>query len=165
MRRSVAAALLGLVALVAAGCGDDDGGDGGEASPEDGAAPSDDETGTTLDQSPFCVTVRDLEALGSEPADGDGSPEEVLEQNDEIVDLIEAARSSAPDDVPPDVHALFEDYLLLSAAITTAEGDTEAAFSALQAEQPDLMTRLSAPDAHGEAFRWFSERCGTAPPG
>jgi hypothetical protein len=161
MPRSVAAALVALVALVAAGCSDD--GNGG--SPDEGAAPADEAPGTTVDQSPFCVTIRELEALGSEPAEGGGSPEEVLEQNDEVVALLEAARSSAPADAPPDVHALFEDYVLLSSAITTAGGDTEAAFAALQAEQPDLMTRLSGPDAHAEAFRWFSERCGTAPPG
>jgi hypothetical protein len=157
MGRAALAVLLALAAL-ATGCSDDDG-----ASSADGAAAGED-TGTTLDQSPFCVTVRDLEQLGSAPAEGDGSPEEVLEQNAAIVELLESAKGTAPADAPPDVHALFDDYLVLSAAITASEGDPDAAFAALQAEQPDLMTRLSAPDAHGEAFRWFSERCGTAPP-
>jgi hypothetical protein len=157
MRRAALAVLVVLAAL-ATGCSDDD----GASAPEDAAAGED--TGTTLDQSPFCVTVRELEELGSEPAEGDGSPEEVLEQNADIVDLLESAKGTAPADAPPDVHALFDDYLVLSAAITASGGDTDAAFAALQAEQPDLMSRLSEPDAHGEAFRWFSERCGTAPP-
>ena len=157
MRRAALAVLVVLAAL-ATGCSDDD----GASAPEDAAAGED--TGTTLDQSPFCVTVRELEELGSEPAEGDGSPEEVLEQNADIVFLLEAAKGTAPADAPPDVHALFDDYLVLSAAITASGGDPDAAFTALQAEQPDLMSRLSEPDAHGEAFRWFSERCGTAPP-
>ena len=157
MRRGALAVLLAVAAL-ATGCSDGD----GAGSPDDAAI--DDDTGTTLDPSPFCVTVRELEELGSEPAEGDGTPEEVLEQNAAIVELLEAAKGTAPADAPPDVHALFDDYLLLSAAITTSGGDTDAAFAALQAEQPDLMSRLGAPDAHGEAFRWFSERCGTAPP-
>jgi hypothetical protein len=152
MRRLLVAAVL----VVAAGCGGDDGADA-----VDGGG---DQTSTTLDQSPFCVAVRSLEELGSEPADSEGTPEEVLAQNDEIVALLEAARASTPADAPADVTALFDDYLLLSAAVTTAGGDTTAAFTALQAEQPELVARLSGPDAHRAAFQWFADRCGTAPP-
>jgi ABC-type glycerol-3-phosphate transport system substrate-binding protein len=153
-------ALLVLVALLAACGGDDDGDDAASGEEADAG-----ETGTTLDESPFCVTIRALEQMGSEPAQGSGTPEEVLSQNDEIIAHLEDAQASTPADAPPDVPALFDDYLALSAAITTAAGDTDAAFAALQAQQPELVTRLSAPDAHNEAFRWFSERCGTAPPG
>lgn len=162
MRRFVAASLLLVSALVAlGGCGGDDGGGADAAGASDGGA---DDTEPALDQSPFCVTIRSLEDMGNEPDSGDGTPEEVLAQNDEIIRLLEDATATAPDDAPADVQSLFDDYMVLSQAITTSGGDTDAAFAALQADEPELMARLAQPDAHTEAFTFFSERCGTAAP-
>jgi hypothetical protein len=169
VRRAIFAALLTL-AVAAAGCsgGDDD--DSGASTRNDGAGSDDtgdgEGTDTTeaVDGSPFCVAIRSLEALGAEPASGTGTSEEVLAENAQVTTLVEEATANAPEDAPADVQALFDDYLLLSAAIEAAGGDTEAAFTALSTQQPALMERLSQPDAHREAFTFFAGRCGIAAP-
>jgi hypothetical protein len=163
MRRALPAALL-AIALLATGCsGDDD--EPSAATSADGADEGErTDTTAALDGSPFCVAIRSLEALGAEPSSGAGTPEEVLAENAQVTTLVEEATANAPEDAPADVQALFDDYQLLSAAIEAAGGDTEAAFTALSADQPALMERLSQPNAHLEAFTFFSGRCGTAAP-
>jgi hypothetical protein len=151
---------VGCLAFLAA-CGDG-GGKAGDAKTSGDAAATEDTQ--ALDQSPFCVTIRSLEAMGTEPDAGDATPEAVLAQNEEIITLLDEATASAPDDAPADVQALFDDYQVLSDAITAAAGDTEAAFATLSTDQPELMARLAAADVHKEAFTFFAERCGTAPP-
>lgn len=163
MRRAVPAALL-AIALLATGCsgGDDEPsavtrGDGAD----EGEGPG---TTAAVEGSPFCVAIRSLEALGAEPSSGGGTPQEVLAQNAEVTGLVEEATANAPEDAPADVQALFDDYQLLSAAIETAGGDTQAAFATLSTEQPALIERLNRADAHLEAFTFFADRCGTAAP-
>jgi hypothetical protein len=164
-RRLLCAAALGLTAL-AVGCGKgDDPADAGdpvddEAVHEDGGDPE-----VELDQSTFCVTIRQLEAMGSAPAGGDSSPEAALAQNAEVRALLDEAAATAPDDAPPDVQALLDDYGILTTAIDGAGGDTTAAFEALSAAEPELMARLGQPAAgHADAFTYFADRCGTAAP-
>jgi hypothetical protein len=140
---------------------------GGGDKKADGDAATNDTTADTevvLDQSPFCVAIRSLEAMGTEPDAGDGTPAAVLTQNEQLVALLDEATASAPADAPGDVQAFLDDYQVLSDAITVAAGDTEAAFATLSTDQPELMARLGAADAHKEAFTFFAERCGTAPP-
>jgi hypothetical protein len=166
MRRPILAALLALAVAAAAGCsgGDDD----AATAATDGVGDVDSEgaetTAAAVDGSPFCVAIRSLEALGAEPASGAGTPEDVLAENAQVTTLVEEATANAPEDAPADVQSLFDDYQLLSAAIEAAGGDTEAAFTALSAEQPALVDRLSQADAHTEAFTFFADRCGTAAP-
>jgi hypothetical protein len=147
---------------VVAACG----GGGGKASDTKGGSGGDGSATTevVLDQSPFCRTIRALEAMGKEPAAADGTPESVLAQNEEIVVLLDEATASAPEDAPADVQALLDDYQALSDAVTAAGGDTDTAFATLTTEQPELMARLTAADVHKEAFTFFADRCGTAPP-
>jgi hypothetical protein len=151
---------LAVVALAACGSDSDTGRPGpGERAADDEAAPS-----TTLDASPFCVTIRSLEALGSEPSATGGSVAEVLAQNASVSSLLDEAEASAPDDAPSDVQALFDDYRLVSEAILAAAGDTDAAYGTLTRDQPELLERLTQAGAHADAFAFFAERCGTAPP-
>jgi hypothetical protein len=162
-RRLLCAAALGLSAL-AVGCGTgDDAAD--DSAPIDDEAVSEDggEPGVELDQSTFCVTIRQLEAMGRAPDGGDGSPEAALAQTAEMRALLDEAAATAPDDAPPDVQALLDDYGLLTAAIEGAGGDTAAAFEALSTGEPELMARLTLPAAgHADAFSFFADRCGIA---
>jgi len=161
-RRSLRAVVAGLAVTALAACGSDGEGDAdrsGERAGDEEAAPS-----TTLDPSPFCVTIRSLEALGAEPAAGGGSPEEVLAQNASVASLLDEATASAPDDAPADVQALFDDYRVVSEAIVAASGDTEAASAALARDHSDVLQRLSGTAAHEDAFAFFVDRCGIAPP-
>jgi hypothetical protein len=157
----VGAALAGG-ALLGAGCGGDGHVDGPGKSTSGDEARAD--TTTTLDTSPFCVTIRSLEALGSEPSAAGAGPSEVLTQNASVASLLDDAAASAPDDAPADVQALFDDYRLVTDAIVATSGDTSAAYEALNRDHPGLLDRLGQPDAHREAFAFFADRCGTAPP-
>lgn len=161
MRRAL---LVSVLAIAAAGAGCSGGDDGSGAASNDGTGGEGTDTTAVVEGSPFCVAIRSLEALGTEPSSGAGTPEEVLAENAQITTLVEEATANAPEDAPADVQALFDDYQLLSAAIEAAGGDTDAAFTALSAEQPALLERLSQADAHLEAFTFFADRCGTAAP-
>lgn len=156
-----AAGLAVLLPLAVAACGGD--GDGDRDAPAQAASGDDASaaTSTTLDPSPFCVTIRSLEALGSEPSSAPATPAEVLAQNASVISLLDEATASAPADAPADVQALFDDYSIVSEAVAAASGDTAAAYAALSRDDPELTTRLSA---HDEAFAFFAQRCGTAPP-
>src|SRR5690606_15573912 len=102
-RSPLLAVLTGVATIVLVACG----GDAEEpaastAPPTDGVvdvadpgssttAPA---TPTTLDQSPFCVAVRALDALGSD-AD-EPTPEQVLEQTEAFLDVLAEAQVNAP---------------------------------------------------------------------
>jgi len=151
---------------VVGACGGNDTG-GAIDTPESnttGGSASADGTTTTLDKSPFCVAIRELESLGNAPPTGERTQALVLEQNEQLAGLIEDATNNAPQDAPADVASLLDDYRVVSEAIVAAAGDTEAAMAKLRAEQPELSDRLSQPSAHREAFEFFAELCGTAPP-
>jgi len=161
--RSIGAAVV-VGALVAVGACGGDGhvdGPGKAASAKEASGDERGATTTTLDASPFCVTIRSLEALGSEPSAAGGTPQQVLAQNAAVISLLDEATASAPEDAPSDVQALFDDYRLVSDAIAAASGDTNAAYEALTRDDPELTERLGT---HNEAFAFFAERCGTAPP-
>lgn len=155
-------ALLGVFTLAACG--------GGGDAPSKADAPTDGREGATgvtaapLDQTSFCVAIRALEALGSADATAAGTPAEVLAQNSRLAELIDEAAANAPADAPADVQHLVDDYVVLSDAIAAAGGDSEAAMATLRTEEPELVARFSRADAHKEAFTFFAERCGTAPP-
>ncbi len=169
MRRTVAIVGAGLVVLIVLPIvliqllGSDAGtsADGSKVSNE-----SESTTSSTkpLDDSPFCRSIRALEALSAEEDTSGGTPEEVLAQTEEVLGLVEDATASAPADAPTEVQLLFDDYQVLSAAIVTAKGDLDAAFGTLAVDEPELMARLGQPDAHRAALAFFSERCGTAAP-
>lgn len=169
MRRIVAIAGAGLVVLIVLPIvliqllGSDAGtsADGSKVSNEDAGATS---STKPLDDSPFCRAIRALEALSAEEDTSGGTPEDVLAQTDEVLGLVEDATASAPADAPAEVQALFDDYQMLSAAIVAANGDLDAAFTTLSVDEPELMARLSQPDAHRTALAFFAERCGTAAP-
>lgn len=154
-------ALLGAATVAACGGGSDDAKQGDGSASEDEAALATEEP---LDQSPFCVAIRALEALGARPAEGDGTPDEVLMQNSQVAGLISEAQASAPADAPADVQSLVSDYEALSDAIEAAAGDKDAAIASLSANEPEVIARFGQADAHRESFAFFAERCGTAPP-
>ncbi len=152
-----ACALTGLV-----GCG----GDGTPAPPDSGLGTTDN-TGLLgvsepLDDSPFCVAIRELEALSAGTAPADASVDDVLAQNAKLAALIAAASADVPDEAPGAVETLLADYGALATAIEKANGDTVAVFAALDASDPQLADRLRLPDAYNSAVVFFSERCGTA---
>ena len=62
------------------------------------------------------------------------------------------------------MQSLVDDYATFVDAVTAAAGDRDLAIATLSAEQPELLARFAQADAHGEAFAFFAERCGTAPP-
>lgn len=163
-RRRLAATVLSLVVMASAcsgGSGDDGAGRSGtdrsggdEAEAE---APS-----TTLDDSPFCQSVRALVALGDDA--GDPNPDAVLAQSEEMRGLLDEIAASSPADAPLEVAALLGDFRTIADAVTASGGDVDAAYATLQAEQPVLWARLAEPTAHDEGFRYFAERCGTPLP-
>ena len=164
------AACLGLAAAALAACGGDaeepaistvapsDGSvDVGESTTTSSTEPA---TPTTLDQSPFCVAIRGLDDLGTEV--DDPTPEQVLSDAEAFLDLLAEAQVNAPEDAPPALEALIDDWRAITEAIGRAAGDVDAAYAALAQEQPDLYARLGDPDAHREAFEFFATRCGAA---
>ncbi|MFZ6004137.1 MAG: hypothetical protein ACOYXM_09415 [Actinomycetota bacterium] len=172
MRRSVALAMaavgaiasLAVVVVVALEVlGDDSDGESPSRLVAGSDGPAD--TSEPLDQGSFCVAIRDLDALGARPSAGGGTPAQVLAQNAEFAALVDAATTDLPSDAPPVVTEFLEDNRALSAAITAAGGDPKAAFAALTASDPELVDRLAESSvAHAGAFRFFAQRCGTAPP-
>lgn len=163
MRRWLVLLAAGSVVVLAACSGGSDKGGGDDAGPAV-TGTGDERTTTTLDQSPFCVTIRAFEDLGSQPDAAASTPDAVLAQNAQMTALLDEATASAPDDAPADVQAMFDDYQALSDAITAAAGDTAAAFATLTTDQPELAARLEQQEVHKEAFTFFADRCGTAPP-
>lgn len=174
MRRSVALALAAVGALASLAVvvvvamevlGDETASDGATQGWVDNPDGGDtDGTAEPLDQSSFCVAIRDLAALGARPSAGAGTAAQVLAQNAEFAALVEAATSDLPSDAPPVVTAFLDDNRALSAAIEASAGDKDAAVAALTSSDPALVERLTQPAAHEGAFRFFAERCGTAPP-
>ncbi len=161
--------LLATVALGLAACGS--GGDGAapttEASspssttatsrglPGDGEAPLD-----SVPEGPFCESIAAIQGLGAGEAAG-GTPEQVLAQNEAMLDLLDEASASVPAGAPADVESLFDDYRTIAVAIGGAGGDVEAAYAAIQRDEPQLATRLFAESAHLPAFEFFANHCGT----
>lgn len=163
IRRTLSCAfLVGAGALVGAACsgGGDDGAGPTSSSTVDrtDAGPS---TTTTIEEGPFCDSVRALAALDS-TSPADGSPQEVLAQNEQMLDLIDEAAAAAPTDAPPDVQALFDDFHAIGEAIATAGGDVEQAYATLAEADPELTDRLTDPGAHMDAVGFFAVRCGVA---
>lgn len=157
----LALALIGTAALAACGAAGDDASKGGGSTDDQAATVT---TEDPLDQSPFCVAIRALEALGSDKVAVAGTPAEVLDQNSQLAELIDEAAANAPADAPADVQSLVDDYGAFSDAVAAAAGDRDAAIATLTTDEPELLARFAQADAHGEAFTFFAERCGTAPP-
>lgn len=170
MPRIVALVVAAVVLVGAAGCGSgggDDSTDRAVATTPGGSVDGDSTTTVPapLYDTPFCEAARGLDALGREPAPADRSAQEVLAQTERLAGFIEVLAATRPGDAPAAVDALVEDYRILSAAIVDAEGDIEAAFAVLDAEDPELSVRLGLPDSYHEAVVFFADRCGTSIPG
>ena len=58
-----------------------------------------------------------------------------------------------PDGAPADVESLFDDYRAIAVAIGGAGGDIDAAYAALQEDQPELVARLFNATAHLRGLR------------
>jgi len=148
----------GAVVLLLAGfaCSDDDG--TAASTTTESTAPTPTFTG---DGSDFCNAML---ALGQVPSASGASPEQVLAANHELAANLDEAQASSPDDSPPDLDALLDDYRIASEAIDQAEGDVEAAFEALGAEHPDVVSRLGSASSHEEAYSFLVDRCGINAP-
>ena len=142
--------LLGL----AAACSDDDGTAASSTSTTASTIPTPTFTG---DGTAFCNAML---ALGQVAGAEDATPEEVLEANRELVANLGEAQANTPEDAPPDLDALLDDYRIASDAITKANGDVEAAFRALGVEHPDVVSRLGSSSSHEEAYTFLVDRCG-----
>lgn len=154
--------LLTLVSVTSgAGCG----GGGDDSAASDPSAVSATTSSTApLDRSPFCVAIRALEAFGTETSTGSRTPADVLDANARLARLVEQVAAGVPAGAPADVQSLVADYRALTQAISVANGDTSAAFAALEASSKEVVARLGDADAHRESFAYFSSHCGTAPP-
>ncbi|MEX2293990.1 MAG: hypothetical protein WD691_09410 [Acidimicrobiales bacterium] len=169
MRRFVVMLPLAIAVGGLAGCGSG-GGDGAVAPAVTTTVSTTQDLGTVgpvepLDDSPFCIAARGLEALGREQAPADRSAAQVLAQNEKLAGLIEIVAANKPADAPDAMDELVDDYRVLAAAIAAANGDVEAAFEVLDAEDPQLSVRLGLPDSYHDAVVFFADRCGTALPG
>ena len=148
-----------LVFAVAASCsGDDDDGTAPPTSTTASTAPTPTLTG---DGSAFCTAML---ALGQGTGAEGSTPAEVLAANQELVAQLGEAQANTPEDAPPDLDALLDDYRIASEAIAAANGDVEAAFEALGAEHPDVVARLGSSSSHEEAYSFLVERCGINTP-
>ena len=164
----VVATLLAGVSLGACG-----GGGGDDAAAETTIDPTEASTTTsvevgfpgeggpvgTINPSPFCTTIQSLQGLGAGGATT-GAPEQVLAQNEAMLDLLDEAAASVPEGAPADVESLFDDYRAIAVAIGGAGGNIDAAYAAIQEDQPELAARLFNATAHLPAFEFFARHCG-----
>jgi hypothetical protein len=162
--------VVGLATLGACGGGDDP-----PAATDEGDDLATDETTSTsaaaglpgsdggppasVDQGPFCTSVQGIQNLGAGGSET-GAPEEVLAQNEAMLDLLDEATATVPAGAPADVESLFDDYARIAEAIGEAAGDIDAAYAAIQEQEPELAARLFNPTAHLPAFEYFSNHCG-----
>lgn len=174
-RRRAAVVVLALLGLLA---GSACSGDGGGATAEPAADAGDDvitgDSSTTSQppaslpgtgdeapggRGPFCDSIAAIQDLGGGEA-GTATPEQVLAQNEQMLDLLDEAAASVPEGAPADVESLFDDYRRIAEAIGEAGGDTDAAYTAIEAADPALAARLFNPTAHLPAFEFFARDCG-----
>lgn len=157
---------LALLSVVTGGCGND--GDGGDAATTTtvrstgGSSSSTSTTSTTLDRSAFCENLRALEGLGGAEGQRDGDPAEVVAQAEQMLDLLDEIQTNVPDDAPAVVASVIDDLRAIADAVGAAAGDVDAAYAAIQSNDPALWSRLQDPSTHRAAFDFFAARCGTA---
>lgn len=118
-------------------------------------------TSSTGDGSPFCAAMLGIGQIGG---DAESAPEQVLADNQALAALLDEAQANTPEDSPPDLDALIDDYRAASQAIVDAGGDVEAAFAALQLEAPDVVARLGSSTSHEDAYAFLVDRCGVSVP-
>ena len=99
-------------------------------------------------------------AVGQVAGAEGATPAEVVAANQELVAQLDEAQANTPEDAPPDLDALLDDYRAASAAIAAAKGDLTAAFEALGNEHPDVVARLGSSSSHEEAYSFLVDRCG-----
>jgi hypothetical protein len=147
-----------LLVLAAAACSDDD----GDAAPPTSTTASTAPTPTfTGDGSAFCTAML---ALGQVAGADGATPADVVAANQQLVAQLDEAQANTPEDAPPDLGSLLDDYRIASEAIGAAKGDVEAAFEALGVEHPDVVARLGSSSSHEEAYSFLVERCGINAP-
>lgn len=174
MRRPRSVPFHVLVALVASlgvlGCSDDgddigdddrrtseDGSDGTAADDATGATdPADEEPSGTLVDTAFCQNLLTIDRLES---DGD-SPEDVLAGANEVGALVDAAAAASPDDAPAGVEQFLDDTRAFVEAVVAADGDVEAAMTALATSNPDLLARIDQEGAYQDAADYVFDSCG-----
>jgi hypothetical protein len=148
-----------LLVLAAGACSGDD---GGTAPPTNATASTAPTTPTfSGDGSAFCTAML---AVGTVETAAGATPAEVVAANQELVAQLDEAQANTPEDAPPELDALLDDYRVASEAIFAAEGDVEVAFAALGAEHPDVVSRLGSESSHEEAYAFLAERCGNEAP-
>ena len=113
------------------------------------------------DGSAFCDAML---AVGQIERSAGATPAEVLAENEELQAHLDEAQANTPAEAPPDFDALLDDYRVASLAIAAAEGDVEAAFEALERDDPDVVTRLGSSSSHADGYQFLVDRCGVAAP-
>lgn len=155
----------------AAGCSD--GGDG-DAVPSTSTAVAPEATGpprTTLLTVPdgprpgagstFCTSMLRLGQLNPGP---EAAPDEVLALTEQLLDLLGEAQANTPEDAPPAIDVLLDDFRVVATALFDAGGDVEAAYAALESTDPEAFARFSTEGARDEAYAFLTVHCGTTPP-
>ncbi len=99
--------------------------------------------------------------IGADPA---AAPARVLADNQRLAALLDEVQASTPEDAPPELDALIDDYRAASQAIVAAGGDVEAAFAALERDVPDVVARLGSSTSHVVAYDFLVARCGISAP-
>jgi hypothetical protein len=128
------------------------------AAPSGGGLPGEGE-GALLDTGPFCTSIKGIQDLGAGGAET-GAPDQVIAQNEAMLDLLDEATATVPEGAPADVESLFDDYQQIARAIGAAAGDIDAAYAAIERDQPEVAARLFNPTAHLPAFDYFANHCG-----
>lgn len=151
-----------VAALLLGSCSSSGGAPAGSDSTADAGTATSGPT-TTLDESPFCLNVRALQDLGGD-SPTDSSPAAVLEQSDTMLAILDELAVTVPAGSPPDIEALIDDFRAINEAIARTGGVVDEAYAGIQRDQPELYQRISEPNSHLVAFRFFAERCGTPLP-
>jgi hypothetical protein len=111
--------------------------------------------------STFCTSM--LRIGGLDPG-AEADPAAVVALAQELLDLLGEAQATTPEDAPPAIDHLIDDFRAVALAVGTNGGDVEAAYATLQVEDPEAFARFTESGARDEAYEFLAVHCGTEPP-
>jgi len=111
--------------------------------------------------STFCTSMLQIGTLG---AGADAQPADVLAVNEELLDLLGEAQATTPEESPPAIDLLIDDFRAVAIALADAAGDVDAAYATLAEQDPEAYARFTQSGARDEAYEFLALHCGTEPP-